>query len=61
MWLILAVIPQVWEVLNGGEWDLMMLFVSLPALMVVGYVWGLFMPFLTLNRKRKKAEKHESD
>jgi len=61
MWLIFAVIPHVWEVLNGGEWNLMMLFFVLPGMMIVGYVSGLFMPFLTLNRKRKKAEKHESD
>ncbi len=61
MWLIFAVIPQVWEVLNGGEWNLRMLFFGLLIFMVGGYVWGLFMPFLNLNRKRKKAERPESD
>ena len=60
MWVILGVIPQIREVLNGGEWDLMMMFVSLPIWMVGGFAWGLFMRFF-MNRKGEKAEKHESN
>ncbi len=60
MWVILGVIPQIREVLNGGEWDLMMMFVSLPIWMVGGFAWGLFMRFF-MNRKGEKTDGHESD
>ena len=60
MWLVLEVIPQIWEVLNGGEWDLMMMFVGLLIWMVGGFAWGLFVRFF-MNRKGEKADKHESD
>ena len=60
MWLILGVIPQVWEVLNGGEWDWIMMFIALPIWLVTGFAWGLFMRFF-MNRKGEKADKHESD
>ena len=60
MWLVLEVIPQIWEVLNGGEWDLMMMFVGLLIWMVGGFAWGLFVRFF-MNRKEEKADRHESD
>ena len=52
IWLIIEVIPQVWEVLNGEEWDWMMMFVSLLIWMVGGFAWGLWMHF-SMNRKGK--------
>ena len=60
MWVILGVIPQVWSVLNGKEWDLIMMFVMLPIWLVTGFAWGLVMRFW-MNRKGKKADRHESD
>ena len=60
MWAILDVPPQMWKVLNGREWDLIMMFVKLPIWLVTGFVLGLFMRFW-MNRKGKKAERHESD
>ena len=53
MWLITGVIPEVWNVLNGEEWDLRMLFVfKLPLGLVSGFCWGLWMHFAT-NKKGK--------
>ena len=52
MWVILGVIPQVWSVLNGKEWDLIMMFVMLPIWLVTGFAWGLIMRFW-MNRKGK--------
>ena len=61
IWVIMEVIPQVWEVLNGGEWDLIMMFITLPIWLVPGFVCGcLWMP-RWMNRKGKKADGHESD
>ena len=60
MWMIMVVIPQAWEVLNGGEWDVMMMFVGLSIWMVGGFVFGLWMRF-SMNRKGEKADRHESD
>lgn len=43
MWVVMGVIPKVWDVLNGKEWDLMMLFViGLPFWLVSGFVLGLW-------------------
>ncbi len=54
MWLIMGVIPEVWNVLNGEEWDLMMLFVfQLPLWLVAGFCWGLGMHFF-MNKKGKE-------
>ena len=50
----------VWQVLDGGEWDLKTMLESLPIWMVGGFVWGLFMHF-SMNRKGKKADGYESD
>ncbi len=60
MWGIMGVIPQVWEVLNGGEWDWIMMFIALPIWLVTGFMWGLFMRFF-MNRKGEKTDKHESE
>ena len=60
MWGIMGVIPQVWEVLNGREWDWIMMFIALPIWLVSGFMWGFFMRFF-MNRKGEKADKHESD
>jgi len=60
MWVIMGVIPQIWEVLNGGEWDWIMMFIALPIWLVTGFAWGLAMRFW-MNRKGKKVDKHESD
>jgi hypothetical protein len=59
MWVILGVIPQVWNVLNGKEWDLIMMFVMLPIWLVTGFAWGLTMRFW-MNRKGK-TDGYESD
>lgn len=54
MWLIMGVIPEMWDVLNGEEWDLMMLFVfDLPLWLVGGFCWGLWMHF-AMNKKGKR-------
>ena len=45
---------------NGEEWDLKMMLVSLPIWLVAGFAWGLWMRFY-VNRKGKKANRHESD
>ena len=60
MWMIMGVIPQVWEVLNGREWDWIMMLIALPIWLATGFVWGLAMRFF-MNRKAKKADRHESD
>ena len=60
MWVILGVLPQMWKVLNGREWNLITMFVMLPIWLVAGFAWGLFMRFW-MNRKGKKVERHESD
>lgn len=54
MWLIMAFIPEVWNVLNGEEWDLRTLFVfDLPFWLVGGFCWGLCM-HIWMNRKGKR-------
>ncbi len=60
MWLVNEVAPQIWEVLNGGEWDLIMMFVALLIWLATGFAWGLIMRFF-MNRKGKKTDTHESD
>ncbi len=55
MWVVLEIIPQVWNVLNEREWDLIMMFISLPIWLVTGIVWGLFMRWY-MNRKGKKEK-----
>ncbi len=50
MWLVNEVVPQIWEVLNGGEWDLIMVFVALLIWLATGFAWGLAMRFF-MNRK----------
>ena len=56
-WVIYEVL---WKVLKGGEWSLIKMFASLPIWLVGGFAWGLSMRF-TMNRKGKKAERHEAD
>ena len=53
MWLVLGVIPQIWQVLNGREWDLITMFATLPIWLLVGLAWGLIMRFW-MNKKGKK-------
>ena len=55
MWLVLGVIPQIWQVLNGREWDLITMFATLPIWLLVGLAWGLIMRFW-MNKNEKKAE-----
>ena len=51
MWLILEVLPQIWKVLHGSQWDLGKMFAILPIWLVAGFAWGLIMRFW-LNSKR---------
>ncbi len=54
MWLFMVVIPEVWNVMNGEEWNLKMLFVfGLPFWLVAGFGWGLWMHII-MNKKGKK-------
>ncbi len=52
MWVILEVIPQIWNLLNRKELDLVMMFIMLPIWLLMGFAWGLFMRFW-MNRKGK--------
>ena len=53
MWVILGVIPQVWSVLNGKEWDLIMMFVMLPILVGNRLCVGLSHAFLDESKGEK--------
>ena len=54
MWLIMGFIPEVWNVLNGEEWDFIMLFViGLPFWLLAGLGWGLWMHF-EMNKRGKR-------
>ena len=55
MWLVLGVIPQIWQVLNGREWDLITMFATLPVWLATGLGWGFIMR-IWMNKKEKKAE-----
>ncbi len=46
-WVIFEVVLNVW---SGREWDLIMMFVSLPIWLVAGFAWGLWMR-ASMNRK----------
>ena len=61
VWVIFEIIPQVWKVLNGGEWDLIMMFISLPIWLFPGFVCSLLWMHHWMNRKGKKAGRPESD
>ena len=61
VWVILEIIPQVWKVLNGGEWDLIMMFIAFPIWLFPGFVCSLLWMPRWMNRKGKKADGHESD
>ena len=61
VWVILEIIPQVWKVLNGGEWDLIMMFIALPIWLMPGFACSLLWMSHWMNRKGKKADGHESD
>ena len=70
LWLLIGVfgwgVPTwaLFEVLTvlryGEEWNLKRMLVSLPIWLVSGFAWGLWMRFY-VNRKGKKANRHESD
>ena len=47
---------EVWQVLDGGEWDLKTMLENLPIWMIGGFAWGLWMHFF-MNRKGKKADR----
>lgn len=51
MWLILEILPQMWKVLHGSEWDLPKMFAMLPIWLMAGFAWGLIMRSW-MNRKR---------
>ena len=55
VWVAFEVLPEMWEVLNGGEWDLM--FDALPVCLLLGWMCGGFMYVLT----NLRAERPESD
>ena len=61
VWVIFEIIPQVWKVLNGGEWDLIMMFIAFPIWLFPGFVCSLLWMNRWMNRKGKKADRHESD
>ena len=50
MYMIFDFIPQVWDVLHGEEWDLIMTIVNLSLWLIAGYVWGLWMRWWTNRR-----------
>ena len=56
MWLMNGVLPQMWQVLNGKEWDLITTFVTLPIWLMSGFAWGLITRFW-MNRKGGKKRK----
>ena len=51
LWLIIVVLPQIWQVLQGGEWDLAKMFAMLPIWLIAGFAWGLIMRSW-MNRKQ---------
>ena len=55
MWLVNEVVPQIWEVLNGGEWDWIMMFIGLLIWLATGFAWSLAMRFF-MNRKRRGGQ-----
>lgn len=56
MWLMNGVLPQMWQVLNGKEWDLIATFLALPIWLMSGFAWGLAMRFW-MNRKGGQKRK----
>ena len=57
MWVAFGMLPEMWEVLNGGEWDLRMMFDTLPLALLFGFAWGCFMYVLVslTNLKGRKT------
>ena len=43
LWVVFGILPEMWGVLNGGEWDLRMMFDTLPVALLFGFVSGCFM------------------
>ncbi|MYG05387.1 hypothetical protein F4054_16250 [Candidatus Poribacteria bacterium] len=56
LWVAFEILPEMWKVLNGGKWDLRMMFDMLPFCLLVGFVWGSFMHVAT-NLKGRKGRK----
>ena len=58
MWVAFGILPEMWEVLNGGEWDLRMIFDVLPFCLLSGFALGCLMYVLMnldlMNLKRRK-------
>ena len=57
LWVAFEVLPEMWEVLNGEEWDLRMMFDMLPFCLLGGFIWGSFMHVMhvAMNLKGRKT------
>ncbi len=54
LWVAFEVLPEMWQVLNGEEWDLRMMFDMLPFCLLGGFIWGSFM-YVAMNLKGRKT------
>ena len=54
LWVAFEVLPEMWEILNGREWDLRAMFDMLPVCLLAGFTWGSFMHVL-MNLKGRKT------
>ena len=53
LWVAFEILPEMWKVLNGGKWDLRMMFDMLPFCLLAGFVWGSFMHVMMSLKGRK--------
>ena len=53
LWVAFGILPGMWEVLNGREWDLRMMFNTLPFCLLGGFIWGLFLHVVMSLKVRK--------
>ena len=54
LWIAFEVLPEMWQVLNGREWDLRAMFDMLPFCLLGGFTWGSFM-HVVMNLKGRKT------
>ena len=54
LWVAFEVLPEMWEILNGREWDLRAMFDMLPFCLLGGFIWGSFM-HVVMNLKGRKT------
>ena len=54
LWVAFEVLPELWEILNGREWDLRAMFDMLPFCLLGGFIWGSFM-HVVMNLKGRKT------